>query len=111
MKKKVLNIVCLVITLLFVTLVLAGCRQEKEVMYEKDGFYLPIETQGYDVTSAILETEQTSSKIVVTKDEEELHQILTLFCSKKPESIGTMSKNKFSVFYISKEKTKGFFLT
>lgn len=109
--KKVLNIVCLIFALLFGTLVLTGCREEKEVMYEKDGFYLPVETQGYDVTSAILETELTSSKIVATRDEEALHQILTLFCSKEPESIGTMSKKKFSVFYIRQEKTKGFFLT
>lgn len=109
--KKIFYLIGFMLSVLCGTFVLTGCQDKTEVkdeMYQKDGFYFPIETRGCEVESATLRAEMSSSKIVVTDDKEELDELLTIVCKKQPEYVGTMTENDFQDFYFNQEETQGF---
>ncbi|MDE6047246.1 MAG: hypothetical protein K2F56_01310 [Anaeroplasmataceae bacterium] len=112
--RKTLNMVCLIFSFFFGTLILVGCQNnglyETDGVYPTGGFYLPIETRGYDVRQAVLYGKMTSSRIVFAKNDVELNDLLNLFCAKKPKCVGTMSKNKFWDYYFFKADIEGFHL-
>ncbi|MCM1130152.1 MAG: hypothetical protein NC310_03875 [Roseburia sp.] len=112
--KKILYLVCFIFSLFFGTLVLTGCQEKVEGidgMYQKDGFYFPIETKNLEIESATLMAEMTSSKIVDTSKKDELYQLSILMCKKKPEYIGVLSQEEFQKFYFDQEQTQGFIFT
>lgn len=109
MKSKKILKLFIVCCLTFIIFTFSSCKKEKKKleMYENNGYYLPVETKGYTIESAVLIGKMESSKQVFAQNETELHDLLNLFCSKNPLNLQPFPKDEFFKYYLAHE---GFFV-